>query len=61
MLNLNQTGGTPVEIKVSGVDVTVYQEPGLQNKFDVVNAFEWEGGRGQRCEFWRGIAKSVPM
>ncbi|KAH7381353.1 carboxylesterase type B [Phaeosphaeria sp. MPI-PUGE-AT-0046c] len=35
--------------------------PGLRNKFTVVNGFDWEGGRGERCEFWRGVADKVPM
>jgi carboxylesterase type B len=62
MLNLNETGGTPYEVEAqSGVNVTQFQGDGLRNKFKVVDAFAWEGGRGKRCEFWNGIASKVPI
>ena len=34
--------------------------PGAQNQFRLANAYTWEGGRGQRCDFWRSMGKKVP-
>ena len=65
MLNLNMTGGVATEVKWSSAggqsfNVTQYAEPGLRAKFDVVDAWTWEGGRGGRCEFWATIGEFVP-
>lgn len=43
-----------------GINVTVYEGPGLRNEFTVVDAWAWEGGRGVRCDFWRGVGAVVP-
>jgi hypothetical protein len=61
-VNLNQTGGQEKygPIGVQSINATVYVGPGLENDFSVVNAYDWEGGRGQRCDFWRAVAKIVP-
>jgi hypothetical protein len=63
-VNLNETGGHEVLqsplMYVPGVNATVYVGPGLSNDFAVVNAYDWEGGRGVRCDFWRAVAKLVP-
>lgn len=60
-LNLNQTGGVPYSVTaLPGLNVTQYMGPGLMNKFDLVNAYTWEGGRGFRCDFWRSVAAIVP-
>ncbi|KAK6005765.1 hypothetical protein QM012_007407 [Aureobasidium pullulans] len=61
-VNLNQTGGHEVygPIGVQNINATVYEGPGLENAFEVVNAYDWEGGRGYRCDFWRSVAKIVP-
>lgn len=57
MLNLNITGGVPYSApQLTGTTIAEYTDPGLQNHFTVVNALEWEGNRGARCELWRGIA-----
>ncbi|KAM0304066.1 hypothetical protein ACHAO8_011453 [Botrytis cinerea] len=62
-LNLNQTGGTEaiggLEV-ASPVPTTYLTGPGLQNNFTLVNAYTWEAGRGTRCDFWRGVAPSIP-
>ncbi|CZR52852.1 related to esterase [Phialocephala subalpina] len=65
MLNLNMTGGHETKILWSSADgvklnVTQYAGPGLTAKFDIVDAWSWEGGRGGRCEFWREVGKWVP-
>lgn len=62
MLNLNTTGGVPFQSpQTNGMDVTEFMEPGIENDFSVVDALSWEGGRGERCEFWRSIAGRVPI
>jgi hypothetical protein len=67
MQNLNQTGGREVRVN-STIDVAIsdlggmwYVGPGLKNKFDVVDGYAWEAGRGERCKFWKGIGGRVPM
>jgi hypothetical protein len=65
MLNLNMTGGHATEIKWSSnggqsFNVTQYAGPGLTAKFDIVDAWTWEGGRGKRCEFWSDVGQFVP-
>ena len=62
MINLNETGGTPYEIDVlgDGTNETQFEEPGLVNSFEKVNAWTWEGGRGYRCDFWKQMGIIVP-
>ena len=65
MLNLNMTGGHATEIlwKSGGgqsINVTQYAGPGLTAKFDIVDAWTWEAGRGKRCEFWVNVGSFVP-
>ena len=65
MLNLNMTGGHATEIKWSSAggqsfNVTQYAGPGLTAKFDIVDAWTWEGERGKRCEFWAKNGEFVP-
>jgi hypothetical protein len=63
MLNFNTTGGTPYEAPAlfGTLNVTQFQEPGLKNDIETVDAYAWEGGRGARCEVWRTLAEKVPM
>ncbi|OHF01988.1 acetylcholinesterase [Colletotrichum orchidophilum] len=59
-LNLNQTGGVPYEFVTSwGTRVTQFMAPGQVNDIRVVPADSWEGGRGERCDFWRRLAPSI--
>lgn len=65
MLNINMTGGVPDIIDwtpVVGniVNVTQMIGPGLEARFRMVDAWSWEGGRGERCEFWKNFGSSVP-
>lgn len=60
-INLNQTGGTPLEVALLGVvNVTEFVGPGQVNDIELVNAYTWEGGRGVRCDFWRSVGGLVP-
>ncbi|RYN56074.1 hypothetical protein AA0117_g13280 [Alternaria alternata] len=62
MLNLNTTGGVPFEsMQLVGGNITEFMEPGVQNDLSIVDAFEWEGGRGKRCEMWRRVAEKVSI
>lgn len=68
MLNINLTGGhhksvasglPPTELANgelgAQLNITEGVGPGLRNDFRVVDAWEWEGGRGARCEGWRDL------
>ena len=62
-LNLNQTGGTAfstTSFSATAPNITEFEEPGLVNDFEIVNAYTWEGGRGVRCDFWRSVGAIVP-
>ena len=62
-LNLNQTGGTAfsaLSFSPTRPNITEFENPGLMNAFEIVNAYTWEGGRGVRCDFWRSVAAIVP-
>ena len=60
-INLNQTGGTPYTSNQFGFDVVQYMQPGLRNNITAANAYTWEGGRGQRCDFWKTMSPNVPQ
>ena len=34
--------------------------PGMENEFRLANGYEWEGGRGVRCDFWTMMGELVP-
>ena len=55
MVNWNQTGGEQYEVQVPQVaqKVVQFKGNGLRNWLDVYDGWDWEGGRGERCEFWR--------
>jgi len=62
---LNGTGGeefttTGVSLEGTPINVTDYKGPRLTNYFPLVNAWTWEGGWVDRCDFWRGIGSIVP-
>jgi len=51
-INLNETGGTPVEAPVTAlINATEDIGSGLRNNFSLVNAYTWEGGRGYVLSF----------
>lgn len=62
--NLNQTGGI-LNTTMDPRDpfyypVNMYVNPGLEPAFNLVNAYTWEGGRGERCDFWKSVGTRVP-
>jgi hypothetical protein len=65
MLNLNMTGGTPTPFVYQTPDdsytVTESKGAGLEAKFDIVDSFNWEGGRGARCLDWALLGPMVPQ
>lgn len=60
-MDLNTTGGD-VTLKTITADLSYYirNGSGIVNTFRLVNATSWEGGRGERCSFWRDVAPRVP-
>ena len=60
LVNLNQSGGSPEILYTLFGSVTQSIGPGLRNNFTLGNAYEWEGGRGYRCDFWRSMGARVP-
>jgi hypothetical protein len=62
MVNLNETGGVPYEtVTQFGATVTQFADPWLKNDFKIVDAYDWEGGRGKRCDFWKSMAEKVSI
>lgn len=61
-IDLNQSGGTEISFAtgIGSDNATIYVGPGLTNRFSLVNAYTWEGGRGYRCDFWRSVGSIVP-
>ncbi|KAF7538491.1 hypothetical protein G7054_g2882 [Neopestalotiopsis clavispora] len=61
MVVYNQTGGVLSSDSTSRGNISDYHDPGLRNDFREVNGRTWEGGRGDRCDFWKRMAPKVPM
>ena len=62
MMNLNTTGGTTKTVAVTpDYSYTVRLDPGVSNSFRNVDAYKWEGGRGERCQFWDDVAPRIPQ
>lgn len=57
MANFNTT--CPEITVSSGLQYCGAEGP-VQNRISLVNAYNWEGGRGQRCNFWRRLGEKVP-
>ncbi|KAK8135983.1 hypothetical protein PG984_003923 [Apiospora sp. TS-2023a] len=60
-MDLNTTGGDITLLTITP-DLSYYVRngSGIVNNFRLVNATSWEGGRGERCSFWRDVAPRVP-
>ncbi|TFB01758.1 putative secreted lipase [Trichoderma ghanense] len=61
-LNLNTTGGE-VELVTVTEELSYYVRggEGIVNSFRLADGRTWEGGRGERCGFWRAVAPRVPF
>lgn len=44
---------------VSGLPYCGIDGP-VENRIRLVDAYDWEGGRGERCDFWRSMGEKVP-
>lgn len=62
MMDLNTTGGDLTQVVVTE-DLSYYLRigAGIVNKFRLVDALSWEGGRGERCDFWMDVSARVPQ
>jgi carboxylesterase type B len=61
LLNLNTTGGVPFFVQATeDLYYYTYSDPGVSNQISLADAYAWEGGRGERCDFWKNVAEKVP-
>ncbi|KAI1383645.1 putative carboxylesterase [Hypoxylon trugodes] len=61
-MNLNTTGGNVTTVTVPPyLDYFVRSGAGIVNDFNLTDALTWEGGRGERCGFWRMVSERVPQ
>jgi carboxylesterase type B len=61
LLNLNATGGVPFFVQATeDLYYHTHSDPGVSNQISLADANAWEGGRGERCEFWKAMAAKVP-
>jgi carboxylesterase type B len=61
LLNLNTTGGVPTFVQATeDLFYNLYSDPGVSNQFGLADANAWEGGRGERCDYWKSVAAMVP-
>lgn len=61
LLSLNFTGGMPVyNTPTENLKYYTYTDPGVTNQFKLADARKWEGGRGNRCDWWKAQAAKVP-
>lgn len=61
-MDLNTTGGDVTKVTVTP-DLSYHERTGadIVNHFRLVDALKWEGGRGDRCEFWRSVSHRIPQ
>ncbi|KAL4925437.1 putative carboxylesterase [Aspergillus undulatus] len=61
-MDLNTTGGTlSLHVETNHLQYYLREGPGIVNVFRLVDAYDWEGGRGYRCQWWRAVAGRVPL
>jgi carboxylesterase type B len=61
LLSLNTTGGVAVFHPVTEhLRYYTYSDPGMTNQFKLADGRKWEGGRGNRCDWWKSQAAKVP-
>ncbi|KAJ5982532.1 Carboxylesterase type B [Penicillium sp. IBT 35674x] len=62
MMDLNTTGGSLLYRNVTEhLAYWLREDPGVVNHLRLANAYLWEGGRGERCRFWREVGPRVPQ
>ncbi|KAJ5543708.1 hypothetical protein N7513_007216 [Penicillium frequentans] len=62
MMDLNTTGGSLLYRNVTEhLAYWLRENPGVVNYLRLANAYSWEGGRGERCRFWREAGPRVPQ
>lgn len=60
LMDLNTTGGNIIYDKVTDyLSYWLREGPGVTNEFSLADASQWEGGRGERCEFWRSLGPKI--
>ncbi|KAH7117727.1 Alpha/Beta hydrolase protein [Dendryphion nanum] len=61
LLSLNTTGGVAtLAAPAANLKFYQYTDPGVTNSFKIADGGQWEGGRGNRCTWWRNNAAKVP-
>ncbi|KAI0380415.1 putative carboxylesterase [Hypomontagnella monticulosa] len=61
-MNLNTTGGNVSTVTVPPyLSYYIRSGQGIVNTFRLSDSLGWEGGRGQRCNFWRTVSERVPQ
>ncbi len=61
LLDFNSTGGVfSHRVVTPNLSIDYYSDPGVSNQISLANATSWEGGRGERCDFWKSMALKVP-
>ena len=61
MIDFNTTGGDLFQVVAGPLSFYERIGTGTVNKFRLVDALSWEGGRGDRCNFWRDVSARVPQ
>ncbi|KAL4942779.1 hypothetical protein BDV06DRAFT_235224 [Aspergillus oleicola] len=59
-MDLNTTGGTlSLHVETDHLKYYLREGPGIVNVFRLADAYDWEGDRGYRCQWWREVAARV--
>ena len=61
MVNFNVTGGDSDVSYQLLPTLKIPQVIGGENDFGIIDERLWQGGRGERCDFWRGLGSFVPV
>lgn len=62
LIDLNTTGGSLVRQMVTDhLEYWLREGSGIMNEFGLAIARTWEGGRGERCDFWQRVGSRVPQ
>ncbi|KAL3455773.1 Alpha/Beta hydrolase protein [Aspergillus heterothallicus] len=62
MMDLNTTGGElRLHVETEHLQYWIREGPGIVNVFRLVDSYTWEGGRGERCDWWRSVAGRIGL